>query len=259
MKKKKLELTIAIIVFNNYENVKKTVDTIETHTRSDIKKKIYLIDNSTGENIINLESIINYKDTIIIKNKKNLGFAKANNVILKNLESEYHAIVNPDIVLKEDSFYKILNFMDKKKVDMAIPRLANPDGTIQLDYRREISLFDILIRPFKGKIFKKRYMFHTMQDHDFSVPFEVPFGQGSFLVIRTNLMKKLDGFDENFFMYLEDADLCKRVNKISKLIYFPGTTVTHLWSRGSHRNIKLLYFHICSLIKYFKKWGLKFI
>ena len=79
-------------------------------------------------------------------------------------------------------------------------------------------------------------------------------GQGSFLVIRTELFKKLNGFDDRFFMYLEDADLCKRVNEISKLMYYPGASVVHRWEKGSHKNKKLLMYHIQSMRKYFEKF-----
>lgn len=98
---------------------------------------------------------------------------------------------------------------------------------------------------------------HTLQDQDYTQPFQVPFGQGSFLVIRTELFKKLNGFDDRFFMYLEDADLCKRVNEISKLMYYPGASVVHRWEKGSHKNKKLLMYHIQSMRKYFEKWGYK--
>ena len=84
---------------------------------------------------------------------------------------------------------------------------------------------------------------------------KVPFGQGSFLVVRTNLMKQLDGFDERYFMYVEDADLCKRINQVSTLQYFPYTSVIHLWEKGSHKNPKLMKWHIQAMVKYFKKWG----
>lgn len=60
-------------------------------------------------------------------------------------------------------------------------------------------------------------------------------------------------------MYMEDADLCKRVNQVSKLMYFPGATVVHKWQRGSRKNKKLFKYHIESMRYYFKKWGYKWI
>ena len=96
-----------------------------------------------------------------------------------------------------------------------------------------------------------------MQDMDFSKTFQVPFGQGSFLIIRSELFKEIGGFDDNFFMYVEDADLCKRVNQVSKLMYYPGARVIHKWEKGSHKNRMLLKYHVQSMIYYFRKWGMK--
>ena len=122
-----------------------------------------------------------------------------------------------------------------------------------------MTVFDVFNRMFLKGFFKKRFEKHIMKDMDFNMPFQVPFGQGSFLVIRSILFKKLDGFDDRFFMYCEDADLCKRVNLISKLMYFPNTKIIHKWEKGSHHNIKLLKYHIISMLLYFKKWGLKLL
>lgn len=96
-----------------------------------------------------------------------------------------------------------------------------------------------------------------MKDMDFTKPFQVPFGQGSFLVVRSELFKDLGGFDDNFFMYCEDADLCRGVNQVSKLMYFPGARVIHKWEAGSHRNKTLFKYHVQSMKYYFKKWGWK--
>jgi len=89
---------------------------------------------------------------------------------------------------------------------------------------------------------------------DYAKPFEVPFAQGSFLVIKTELFKKLRGFDERFFLYMEDADLCKRVNNVSNLLYCPETFVIHKWEKGSHKNFALFKLHVSSMVKYFLKW-----
>ena len=69
---------------------------------------------------------------------------------------------------------------------------------------------------------------------------------------------ELGGFDERFFMYLEDCDIARRVSKKCKALFYPKATVYHLWERESKRNKKLLMIHIMSIIKYFLKWGIRF-
>ena len=200
----------------------------------------------------------------LIKNKKNVGFGKGHNIVLDKIDSKYHAIVNPDILLQEDSFSAIIKYMEEQQemgqeVGMVIPRLIDEHGELLKVYRRELTVADLFIRMFLSKWFQKRQAYHTMQNKNYKKEFQVPFGQGSFLVIRTALFKQLKGFDDRYFMYMEDADLCKRVNQVSKFMYFPNTSVIHKWERGSHKNIKLFQYHIQSMIRYFNKWGWKWL
>ena len=148
---------------------------------------------------------------------------------------------------------------NNKDVGMAIPLLVDEDEKRQDVYRLELTVFDMFNRMFLNSAFQKRANKHIMKNMDYSTPFQVPFGQGSFLVIRTSLFKELSGFDERFFMYVEDADLCKRLNQISKLLYYPYAKVIHKWEKGSHKNKVLFKYHIQSMIYYFKKWGWKLI
>lgn len=260
-----VKLTITIVAYNNYVDIKNAIKSINDNTSTKLNMKIYIVDN--GSNISNIKDkkvflkfISKYKNIEYIDTKENLGFGSGHNFIINKLDSEYHAIVNPDILIKDDVFSKIIEFMElRKDIGMSIPNIIDIYGRRLDVYRKELTLIDMFIRRFSKRIFSKRIANHTMQYMDYTKPFEVPFGQGSFLVIRTELFKRLKGFDEGFFMYLEDADLCKRVNQISKLMYFPGATVIHKWEQGSHKNLKLFKYHIKSTIYYFSKWGYRLI
>ena len=258
------DLSICIVIYNDYDEVIDAVTSIETYTSSVISKKIYLVDNSPQGNEHHKQQLINklssYTDVEYLNTDKNLGFGKGQNLVIDRIDSKYHAIVNPDIELKEDAFSSIIDYMENNlDVGMVIPNIVDKEGKRQLAYRREVTLFDMFIRMFVPSMFPKRIADHTLQAEDYSKPFNVPFGQGSFLVIRTELFKQLNGFDDRYFMYLEDADLCKRVNKISKLMYIPDATVIHKWEKGSHKSLRLLFFHIRSMNRYFIKWGIKII
>lgn len=260
-----MRLSISIVAYNNYEDIMNAVVSIEKYTSPVLTKQIFIIDNgvsvSLSEDVEKFRYFLkDYQDIEYIDVGSNIGFGKGHNKILNVLNSEYHAIVNPDIILCEDSFTKIIEWMDENKdIGMTIPVLIDEKGNIQHVYRRELTIFDMFNRMILKNYFKKRSQKHIMQDMDYSKPFQVPFGQGSFLVIRSDLFKALNGFDDNFFMYCEDADLCKRVNKVSKLMYFPGTKVIHKWERGSHKNKVLFKYHLKSMKYYFAKWGWKLV
>lgn len=250
------DISITIVAYHNEEDVRNAVCSIMEHTVMDVRKKIYIVDNSIQKNTLNrLQQ--QFSQVTYLKMEKNLGFGKGHNYVLPQLDSKYHAIVNPDILLKEDSLSILVNFMEKHEIGMVVPRLLDESGNLQSVYRRELTVFDMGVRMFLSSHFKKRQEHHTMQEMDYTKPFQVPFAQGSFLVIRTDLFQKLGGFDERYFMYMEDADLCKRVNQCSKLYYCPDTGVIHKWERGSHKDKNLRKQHIISMFRYFHKWGWK--
>lgn len=252
------DFSIAIVAYNGETDVRKAVESIERCTSDRIQKTIYVIDNSEEANRLS-ELSEQYSDVEYIKTGKNLGFGGGHNVVLDRLDSKFHAIVNPDIVLEMDAFRAILEFMQDETIGMCVPKLCDEEGNLLAVYRRELTVFDMFIRMFLKRGFKKRQAYHTMQDVDYTKSFDVPFAQGSFLVIRTELYKQLKGFDEDYFLYVEDADLCKRVNKVSRLCYCPDAVVIHKWERGSHKSGKLLKLHLKSMFTYFRKWGWKLV
>lgn len=259
-----VKLSICVVAYNNYDDIKKMIDSMEKYTSKNLKKRLYIVDN--GVSISDPDEVEKFKKYVsqiceaeYIDSGGNIGFGRGNNKVLNIINSEYHAIVNPDIVFIEDTFSKIIDWMDENpEVGMTIPYIIDENGTRQDVYRKELTLLDLFNRVFlKGKL-KKRQKKHTMQDMDYLKPFQVPFGQGSFLVVKTNLFKNIGGFDEKYFMYVEDADLCKRINQISRLMYVPYTKVIHKWEKGSHSNKVLFKYHFQSMRYYFKKWGIKF-
>lgn len=272
------DLTITIVSYHNEEDVKKAVASIEAHTPSSIKKQIYIVDNASEKEAANdagnggavgrmkdtekfcsslAELEQQYEDAVYLLTGANLGFGGGHNYVMEYLDSRFHAIVNPDIILEEDAFSKLLSFMEDESIGMCVPRLVDEEGNLLAVYRRKLTVWDMFIRMFLKGAFKKRQAYHTMQDADYTKVFDVPFAQGSFLVIRTELFKQLGGFDERFFLYMEDADLCRRVNEVSRLCYCPDATVIHKWEKGSHKSRKLFTLHVKSMISYFAKWGFR--
>ena len=253
----KVTVTVGIVSYHNLEDVTEAVEKIEKYTDKTLSKRIYIIDNADDVEGFT-EFAEQYDDVSYIHTGENLGFGKGHNIVLDKIDSDYHAIINPDVFFLEDSLSKIIEFMNQDEtIGLCIPKLVDKNGARHNVYRREITIVDLLVRIFFSKICKKRLDYHIMKDHDFTKSFHVPFAQGSFMVVRTELLKKLGGFDDRFFMYLEDADLCKRINEISDVRYFPGTTAFHRWERGSHKSFKLFRIHMRSMWLYMKKWGFR--
>ena len=116
---------------------------------------------------------------------------------------------------------------------------------------------DLLLRRFiSNKAFKiKLTNKYELKFFSYDKEAEIPVVSGCFMFIKTSILQKINGFDERFFMYLEDVDLCRRAGELSKVLYFPEVSVIHNYEKGSYKNTKLLKYHINSAIKYFNKWG----
>ncbi len=248
---------ISIVYYGESDAIKKAVDSIEKNTS--VEKEIILVRNGGDRKAIE-DLVAEYSDVRIVDLDKNVGFGAGHNAAFNDSgkNSEYFFIVNPDVILTSDAVDKLTEYMDgNSEVGAAVPKLTDDDGNLLSVYRRDPTVTDMFLRRFIPFGFKKRYAYHTMQDADYETAHEVPFPQGSFLCIRSSVFERVGGFDKRFFLYMEDADLCRKVRKESKCMYYPGASVVHFWNKGSHRSLKLFMIHISSMIKYFNKWGWK--
>ncbi len=248
-----IEVSACIVTYNNGEKAVKAVESLLEHTRG-VDLDLYVVDNNSSDNTVELLKD-NFPGLNIVETGENKGFGAGHNRVLGFIDSKYHAIVNPDIVVKEDVLYKMGQYLEEHKdVGLLSPKVLNIDGSVQHLGKKEPTLLRILANRTGWGFLEKVRRDYTMQDEDLSEP--VPIGQatGCFMFIRTELLKSLGGFDERFFMYFEDADLTKRVNEVSKVLYFPDVCVYHEWERGGAKNLKLFLIQVASMIKYLFKW-----
>ena len=138
-----------------------------------------------------------------------------------------------------------------------MPKVLYPNGELQYLCKllpTPMDLFGRRFLPFKG-IKQKRDARFELHASGYDKTMEVPSLSGCFMFMRVEVLRKVGMFDERFFMYAEDLDLCRRIGEVSKTMYYPGVTIYHAYGKGSYKNKKLLKYHICSVIKYFNKWG----
>lgn len=259
------DITLSLVVYNDYERPLALIESLENHLPENLEIELMIVDNSTIEFIqkrfaafkakLDNRHYIKY-----INPGRNLGFGKAHNLALSRSSAQYFLIINPDILFVEDSLSLLKTFMDSHEdLGMCIPRIVDKNGSLQHVYRKEVTVLDAVNRTLFRNRLRSRANSHTLKDADYSVVFELEFGQGSFLFCRTDILRSVNGFDDRYFMYLEDADLCKKMRQVSKFEYCPDTTVIHLWEKGSHKDATLLRYHMSSYLKYFNKWGWKFV
>ena len=246
-------VTGSIVTYNNISTIAKTLETLFGETK-DIDFKLYVLDNGSSDGTPEyIEK--NYPDVTVIRSGKNVGFGAGHNIIINQVESKYHAVINPDIVLTQNAVKKMADYMDgNPEIGLLSPRICFPDGRDQILGKRNPHLKYLVASRLRGDEPSKLLKEYAMLDCDLSEPTEIENATGCFMFIRTDVLKSIGGFDDGFFMYFEDADLARRINEVSKCVYYPDAVVNHVWGRDSKRNFKLMLVHINSMLRYFRKW-----
>jgi len=252
------DLSIAIVTFNNERTIVKCISSILEHIDGRHSYRLYVIDNNSSDDTVQIVRSIP-GDIIVLRNDKNAGFGTAHNQVIDLLDSRYHLVVNPDIVIENSVINEMAVFMDEHPdIGLLSPLIKYPDGRIQYLCKRNPTFIDLFIRLVFPNSFKKRHHYFEMRETGYDREFVIEYATGCFMFFRTEIFKKLGGFDENFFLYQEDADITRRVNEISKTVFYPYNYVVHEWQRGSHKSLKLALIDIMSAMYYFRKWGFKF-
>ncbi len=220
---------------------------------------VYLIDNSSDDR---LKELSRMSDRIVyVHTGKNLGYGRAHNIAIKRAMAggaRYHVVLNPDIYWTGDPIGTLEQFMDAHAdCGLVMPKVLYPDGTTQ-------HLCKLLPTPMN--LFGRRFVLsrHIQQriDARFELHFSgydrvmyVPSLSGCFMFMRTDALRKAGLFDERYFMYAEDLDLCRRIGEVSLTLFCPTASVFHTYEKGSYKDPMLLKYHIRSVIQYFNKWG----
>ena len=189
--------------------------------------------------------------------KENGGFGTGHNTVLSLLQSRVHFILNPDIQLTADTLSDLADWMAQHPgVVMARPALTFPDGRPQRLPLRRCSVRAMVYRQLPCLKFWAKYNErYLMADKDLTKPTEIEFCTGSFSAVDTAVFKAVGGFDEDYFMYVEDADLTQKMRTRGKAYLVPQYTAIHAWHRAAHRSLKPFLWQLRSLLRYFSKWG----
>jgi GT2 family glycosyltransferase len=232
---------------------------IESFLRSARNVKLYLVDNS-GTDALRFQFISPQIEYIFPG--KNLGYGAGHNLAIQKAgkNSLYHIILNPDIEFKTEILDGLFNFMQSNPgIGLVMPRVLYKNGHVQYLCKRLPSPADLFLRRFiPGPVkflFSKLLQRYELRDHDYNLAMEVPNLSGCFMFIRTEVFSKVGSFDERYFLYLEDTDLCRRINQQYRTVYYPAETIIHGYRKESYKSWKLLTHHLRSSIKYFNKWG----
>jgi hypothetical protein len=251
-------VTASIVLYQH--NAEELRALFEALSRDPVLTAWAVVDNGGAEDACELASSMGAR---CLHPARNLGFGAAHNLAWRDLMAigaPYHVIMNPDISFESGTLAGLAKIMaGLPNVGQLMPRVIYPDGTEQRLCKLLPTPFDLFLRRFMGKagsaLFRRRCEQYELRGLDMSVPREVPCLSGCFMFLRAAVLQEVGAFDERYFMYMEDVDLCRRIGSKYKTVFYPRISIMHGYAKGSYVNLKLLTYHVQSALKYFAKWN----
>lgn len=191
----------------------------------------------------------------------NPGFGAAHNIAIREAIAggyDYHLVLNPDIAFGPEVIPALAAYMHSHPdVGLVMPDIRYPDGRRQHLCKLLPNPVDLLLRRFMPSLYRSSGRLATYELHrsGYDRVMDVPSLSGCFMFLRTSVLRQVGGFDEGFFLYMEDFDLSRRVGRIARTVFYPAVSVTHEYQQGSYKNASLLRHHLRSAFRYFNKWG----
>lgn len=249
-------ITGSIVLYK--ESLSDLYKTIDCFLSVPFKKKLFLIDNTRS----NFFQYVYVDDDIeYIPVEQNIGFGSAHNKVIDKIKniSKFHLVLNPDVYFEPQIISSLIHQLENdQSIAMVAPKVKFLDGSHQYSCRRYPNVVELIVRRFffLKPVFRKIIYSGEYREKDLSQPFYAEYLTGCFQLYNTNDFLKLQGFDERYFLYMEDVDICKKIDKIQKKkLYYPKEEIVHILKQGSSKEIKLFFRHLSSAIKYFLKWG----
>ena len=226
-----VKLSIIIVNYNVKHFIEQCLISVY-NAISGIQAEVFVVDNNSVDGSCALIKE-KFKGVNLIENKKNYGFSYANNQAIKEAKGEYILLLNPDTVVKEDSFEKCLAFMDKTPDSGGLTvKMIDGKGKFLPESKRALPTPKVAFYKIFGlsKLFPKskrfaRYHLGHLSNNEIH---EIEIMPGAFMMLRKEALDKTGLLDEDYFMYGEDIDLSYRIIKAGyKNYYFPETTIIH--------------------------------
>ena len=237
-----MDLSIVIVSYNVKDFLRGAIASVKSSLEAGgIDGEIIVVDNHSADGSVAMV-LEEFPNVTLHALEDNLGFGRANNIALREARGKYILLLNPDTILGEDTLGTMLRFMrEHPEAGLAGCKLLNGDGTFQLSCRRGFptpwasftKLFG-LARLFPNSPLFARYNLTYLPVDE---TYEVDALGGAFMMLSKKALEATHGFDEDFFMYGEDLDLCYRVKQVGfKVFYVPTTATVHFKGESTRRS-----------------------
>ena len=252
-----MKLSVVIVNYNVSHYLLQCVDSL-SHALRGTDSEVIVVDNHSRDNSVTL--LRQYHPEVrIVENLHNLGFAKANNIAIRQSRGEYVLLLNPDTIVSESVVKGVISFLDSHpEAGSAGVRMLNADGTVAPESRRGVPTPMTAFYKLSGlcgmfpnsRRFGRYYLGHLPWDS----PQQIEVVSGAFCMLRTSVLKKVGLLDEDYFMYGEDIDLSYRILKSGATNWYVPETILHYKGESTHKS-SFRYVHVFyqAMLIFFRK------
>ncbi len=191
---------------------------------------------------------------------RNLGYGSGHNLALRAAfgRTRHHLVMNTDISYGPEVVRRLTDFLDATpEAGLAGPKVRYPNGSLQYVCRLLPTPANMFLRRFLpgsalARRADERYELRAWSHNTFA---NIPYFQGSFIMLRSTVCQQVGGFDERYFLYGEDIDLTRRIHRVAQTVYVPDVEITHEYRRLSNSSWLGTWYGIQNNCRYFNKWG----
>lgn len=236
MYKKRVIISIVVVHYNVKRELFACLTSI-LESRLKIPYEIIIVDNEE-KSAIGVDLKKNFSRVVYIKNKKNVGFGKANNIGAKKASGDFLFFLNPDTLIDKDTLGTLLDFIERdKNIAIVAPiildesgNVSNLQGSTELTPIEGIVCHSFMNKYFPNNLISRRYF---LRGWDKKTPKEADVISGAAFLVRKFIFDKSGGFDENIMLYFEEVDICRRIKSLGcKIFIEPKAKIVHLGQRS---------------------------
>jgi len=244
-------LSVGCVVYDtDYDVLATTIESLHLAIEEAVKQNslnnctFYLINNhpTTPDSFQQAVALAKklFTNIEIINGYGNIGYGRANNLAIKRTQSDYHLILNPDVKLDSLALHEGVKFLTHHQdVDLVAPHATNNYGENEYLAKRMPTSLIIFLRGINSsllnKFFKRQLDWYTYKDKlPTNKPIEIELASGCFMLCRTKILKEINGFSPEYFLYFEDFDLSR---KIAKKVLLPSMKIIHLGGKAARKGI----------------------
>jgi hypothetical protein len=252
------DLSIIIVTWNSRRDVEKCLGSLQKFCAG-VAVEIIVCDNASTDGTAGWVAA-SFPQVIVVRSTTNVGFAAANNLAAKKARGRHLLFLNPDTWVNHDLAAEVVSFLDSHpEAGACAPRILNPDGSLQRGAVRTLPTLATLLYDQIGlsRLFPRsrrfgRYLM-TWWDHNEQREIEQP--AGACLAVRREVFAQIGGFDEGYFMYYEDVELCHAIREAGGKIYFlPEARIYHLGGQSTSQAVPQNFPEFYrSLYRYFRR------